>query len=112
MVTLEKDQLAELSNIASEGVKYASKGVRAPYLMSRKYLQSSRDTFPREFMEIRQTGSLVIGEDLFESPPLDRRFVRLRCERRLKAEQMYLRQNLLRCDAFSTMKAIFRPCAL
>jgi hypothetical protein len=112
VATLERDQLEGLSNIALEGMEYAGKGVRAPYLMSREYLKSSRDTFPLEVMEIQQTGSLVGGEDLFGPLELDRRFVRLQCERGLKSEQMYLRQSLLRHDADSAMKAIFRPCAL
>ncbi len=112
VVALREDDLGGLTNIADEGVSYAAKGVRAPYFMSESYLRDSLDTFPVEFLEIQQTGKLLCGEDRFAELKISPACVRVQCERMLKSELMYLRQGLLRQDATSTMRAIFRPCAL
>lgn len=112
VVTLRKDDLNGLTNIADEGTSYAAKGVRAPYFMTEGYLGNSLDTFPVEFLEIRQTGRLLHGEDRFGSLKISPSCVRVQCERMLKSELMYLRQGLLRRNAMSTMRAIFRPCAV
>lgn len=112
VVTLRKDELDGLTNIAGEGVSYAAKGVRAPYFMSEDYLRNSLDSFPVEFLEIQHTGKLLYGEDRFSALKIRPDCVRVQCERMLKSELMYLRQGLLRSGAFSTMRAIFRACAL
>ncbi len=112
VVVLRKDELDSLTNIASKGYSYAARGVRAPYFMSEEYLRDSLDSFPIEFLEIQQTGKLLHGEDRFGALKIRPDCVRVQCERMLKSELMYLRQGLLRPDAFSTMRAIFRACAI
>ncbi len=112
VVTLRKDDLVSLSNLACDGNRYVSKNVRAPYFMTEQYLKDSLDTFPVEFLEIQQTGRLLLGEDKFKGLKISSGSVRTQCERMLKSELIYLRQGLLRTGAISTMRAIFRPCAL
>lgn len=110
VVTLRKEELGGLTNLAGEGSAYAKKGVRAPYFMTEQYLSRSCDTFPLDLLEIQQTGVLIDGENKFKTLRFERRCVRSECERCLKTELMYLQQGLLRGDSFSTMRKIVDPC--
>jgi hypothetical protein len=67
----------------------------APLLLTPAYIESSLDVFPIEFMEIRESHALLIGEDFFgalETKPLE---TRLECESQLKAAVLRTRQAYL-----------------
>lgn len=112
VATLRKDDLDALTNLATDGAEYERRSVRAPYFMTADWLAGSCDSFPLELLEVQQTGALLHGEDLFAGLSFERRFVRLACERSLRSELLQLRQGLLRHDAFSNMRPIFRQSML
>lgn len=67
----------------------------APLLLTPGYIETSLDVFPIEFVEIRESQALLMGEDFFgslEAKPLE---LRLECESQLKAAALRTRQAYL-----------------
>lgn len=71
------------------------KRIAAPLILTTGYIASSLDVFPIEFLEIRESQALLMGEDFFgalEAKPLE---LRLECESQLKAAALRTRQAYL-----------------
>jgi hypothetical protein len=67
----------------------------APLLLTPGYIETSLDVFPMEFLEIKESQALLLGEDFFgglEAKPLE---LRLECESQLKAAVLRTRQAYL-----------------
>ena len=95
VVLLDKIDLALLDRIAGDAVKFGRANLTAPLMMTPRYIESSCDVFPLEFLEIRQTQAVIYGRDGFADLSLKKPEVRLQCERELKGELVHLRQGLL-----------------
>jgi len=63
--------------------------------MTPRYVNESLDVFPIEFLNLHHIHRTVYGEDLFAEVPVERRDLRLQCERDLKAKLIGLRQGYL-----------------
>ena len=66
-----------------------------PLLLTPEHIRTSLDVFPIEFVEIRESQALLMGEDFFgalEAKPLE---LRLECESQLKAAALRTRQAYL-----------------
>ncbi len=84
--------LTSLLNTVKWGKK---KRIATPLLLTPGYIASSLDVFPIEFVEIRESQALLMGEDFFsalEAKPLE---LRLECESQLKAAALRTRQAYL-----------------
>ena len=84
--------LTSLLDIVKWGRK---KRIAAPLVLTPDYIASSLDVFPIEFLEIRESQALLMGEDFFgalEAKPLE---LRLECESQLKAAALRTRQAYL-----------------
>ena len=95
VAVLNRFDLAMLDRLASEGVRFGKRGLSAPLMMTPEYIAASCDVFPLELLEIRQTQTLLRGEDHFAKLEFKRGDLRLQCERELKSELIQLRQGLL-----------------
>ena len=84
-----------LEQLAPLGKKFGRKNIAAPLLMTPAYIDSSRDVFPIEFLNIKLLHYTVFGEDIFETLDIDRSDLRQQCERELKAKLIGLRQGYL-----------------
>ena len=71
------------------------KHVSAPLFLSKQYIESSLDTFPIEFLNIKSTHKTVYGEDYFEELKIDNEHLRLQAERELKGKLLILRLAFL-----------------
>jgi len=94
-LVVERVDLGMLRRLAEQGVKLGKARIAAPLIMTPAYIQASLDTFPLEFIEIRQQHITVFGEDRFDGLRFDDAYVRLQCERELKTILIGLRQGLL-----------------
>lgn len=72
-----------------------NKKIRAPLFLSISHIQTSKDTFPIEFMEIKENNILLYGRDLFKDMKIDESNTRLFCEREIKGKLIRLRQAFL-----------------
>ena len=73
-----------LKFLAPLGKKFRSKGIAAPLVMTPKYIQESLDVFPIEFLELRLIHKTAYGPDIINDIEIDRRLLRLQCEREIK----------------------------
>jgi len=95
VLMLESVDLELLQKLAAEGPGYGGVGLAAPMVMTPKFLESSRKTFPLELIEIHQHHLIVFGNNHFNNLKFEDRDVRLQCERELEVLSIGLRQGLL-----------------
>jgi hypothetical protein len=84
--------LASMLDIVKWGKK---KRIVPPLVLTRQYIESSLDVFPIEFVEIKETHVLLMGEDHFTSLEASHEHLRLECESQLKAAVLRTRQSYL-----------------
>jgi len=95
VLVLEAMDLAFLRALAERGAMLGRLGIAAPLVMTPAYIESSRDTFPLELIEIQQRHAVVFGPDYFRDLQFEAGHVRLQCERELKVSLIALREGLL-----------------
>ncbi len=87
--------LRVLRRLAEHGAKLGKDHLAAPLIMTTKYIDESRDTFPLELIEILQNRIVLFGPDPFSELTFEDDHVRLQCEREFKVILIGLRQGLL-----------------
>ncbi len=95
VAVLDHVDLVMLDKLAGHGAELGRLNVAAPLVMTPDYIAASADVFPVELLEIRQTGACVLGKDYFADLQIERRHLRLQCEREFKSGLIQLRQGLL-----------------
>ncbi|MCB2227226.1 MAG: hypothetical protein KQH53_11165 [Desulfarculaceae bacterium] len=75
--------------------KWSPAGVAPPLVMSRDYLEASRDVFPIEFLVMEASHKVLHGEDPLAGLDLEHKHLRLQLERELKGKVTTLRTRLL-----------------
>jgi hypothetical protein len=71
--------------------KWNRKGVAVPYFMTRKYITSSLDTYPVEFLDMQTGYRVLYGDDILSDLKIERTHLRLQVERELKGVTLRLR---------------------
>jgi len=89
---LEFRQLKDSLKLINSG---ASKRITAPLLLSLSHIESSKDTFPVEFIEIKENNILLYGKDVFSGLNIDEANVMLFCKREIEGKIIRLRQAYL-----------------
>jgi hypothetical protein len=95
VLVVDRIDLSVLRRLGGHGASLGRAGVSAPLIMTPGYIKASLDTFPLEFLEIKQRHATVFGTDYFENITFVDDHIRLQCERELKAILIGLRQGLL-----------------
>ncbi len=95
VLVLDSIDLGMLRRLSEQGARLGKSRIRAPLIMTPKYIDESRDTFPLELIEIHQQHATVFGEDYFAELAFAEADIRLQCERELKSVAIQLRQGLL-----------------
>jgi hypothetical protein len=84
-----------LRRFSEYGPNLGRNRITAPLIMTPQFIDASRDSFPLELLEIRQTHVILAGDDFFSNLELENEHIRLQCERELKRLQMRMQQGLL-----------------
>lgn len=71
------------------------KKINAPLFLSLKHIETSKDVFPIEFLEIKDNNILLYGKDLFIDMQIDQTHIRLFCEREVKGKLIRMREAYL-----------------
>ncbi|MGQ9477766.1 MAG: hypothetical protein ACUVRH_04665 [Candidatus Bipolaricaulia bacterium] len=82
----------------AKGFKYVARWRKSrlnPLFLDPSYIESSLDSFPIEFLEMKERHLLLWGEDLLEGLEVPRENLRLQCEQELKGKWLKLRQAYL-----------------
>jgi hypothetical protein len=99
VLVLGQQTLEALNAVAPLAGPMSRKKISPPLLMTRSYIERSRDVFGVEFLDFQLTHQTVFGEDPFTSLTFEKRDVRLQCERELKATLIRLRQGYIAAAA-------------
>jgi len=75
--------------------KGRKKKIIAPLFFTHQHIKTSSDTFPMEFLEIKDKHLLLYGEDAFGQLEVDGKNLRLECEQQIKSMLIKLRQSYL-----------------
>ncbi len=81
--------------LSSLGDKYRKKRIAAPLVMTPQYIINSLDVFPIEFHDFRLIHQTILGLDILSGLEINKRYLRLQCEREAKAKIIGLRQGYI-----------------
>jgi len=86
------DQLRRSLNLIDRGIR---KRIAAPLFFTPEYIRRSLDTFPIEFLEMKESHILLYGDDPLSSLEIDLSHIRFVCEEQLKGKLIRIRQAYL-----------------
>jgi hypothetical protein len=66
-----------------------------PLLLTQRQIENSLDSFPIEWLEMRERHMVLEGDDIFASLQVPNTYLRLQCEHELRAKHIRLRQAWL-----------------
>jgi hypothetical protein len=89
---VELPLLDRCAEVVASGFK---KRIVAPLFLTRDYIARSLDVFPIEFLDMRETGVLLWGENPVAAVKLGAESLRLECELQLKSNLLRTRQAFL-----------------
>lgn len=92
LTSLEIHVLEKTLKLVKHAVK---KNIVAPLCFSEDHMKTSCDTFPIEFLEIKEKHVCIYGDDPFETLAIDAAHMRLQCEQQAKSLLINLRQSYL-----------------
>ncbi len=112
VVILEHVDLEAIKRVAAIGKPYAkkAKNLSPPLVMTPAHIRDSLNVFPIEYLNFKLIHETVWGEDIFSGLEIDRKDLRLQCERELEIMLVGLRQGYLKMveDDKKLTEAFFR----
>lgn len=99
VIVLERQALNSLKSIASMARPMSRKKISPPLLMTLYYIERSLDVFGVEFLDFQLNHRTILGDDPFANLKIQKKDVRLQCERELKAMLIRLRQGYIAASA-------------
>ncbi|MDD5634675.1 MAG: hypothetical protein PHW46_05310 [Candidatus Omnitrophica bacterium] len=85
-------ELKKMLKVIKIGMRH---GVPAPLFLTKAYIEKSMDTFPMEFMTMKDSGCVLAGEDVFTGLEAKHEDLRKECEYQIKGKLLTLRQAYL-----------------
>ncbi|OQX95683.1 hypothetical protein B6I21_04200 [candidate division KSB1 bacterium 4572_119] len=74
---------------------WQGQNVSTPLMLTKNHIQTSLDTFPIEFWDMRENHKVIFGEDVFSGIEISPEYLRLQAERELRGKLIQLRENYL-----------------
>lgn len=75
--------------------KWKKRNVATPLFLTKSYIETSLDSFPIEFLDMKEHHQLIYGEDVLKDIDINLKYLRLQCEREVKSKLLHLRQAYL-----------------
>lgn len=98
LIILKKIDMTALRSIAGIYKKRANVRFAAPLVLTPDYISSSTDTFPIEFLDIKERALLLSGEDILKGISIDLSHLREECEREIKGQLVRFRGIFLEAE--------------
>jgi len=95
LVILKKVDLDSLLKYQARQKKFEKLGIVAPLFLEPEYIQGSADSFPIEFLDLKNQNKVLYGEDFFSGLEIHLTHLRLQCEQEIKGKLIRLRQHFL-----------------
>jgi Nucleotidyltransferase domain. len=115
LVVLSSMDIGLICRSADIQAKYMRKRFSKPLFMDKEYIISSSDSYPMEFLDIKEHYRVLTGEDVLSTISPEKEHLRLQVERELKGKWLHLideytssyknRKQLIRLSAVS-LKAL------
>jgi hypothetical protein len=91
MIVLSEDGIEHLDRAFEIVKKWRKKNVAIPLFLTEKYVETSTDVFPIEYLNFKNDYVLVYGKDILKDLSFKPEFIRLQCEREIKGKLLLLR---------------------
>lgn len=95
LAVLTETGINQLSKAFPVLKKWEKRGVAIPICVTMGYIESSLDSFPLEFLNMKNSYRLILGEDVLKNLSFEKKHVRLQVERELKGKLLLLRESYL-----------------
>jgi predicted nucleotidyltransferase len=96
LIILDNVRVVDLTVIMEAGKKYARKGLAVPLVFEREHIETSLDTFPIEFSDMRKRHIIIYGNDPLESASIEKTNLRYQCEHEFKSILVNLRRGFIK----------------
>ena len=93
LIVLSEEGIEQLHLAHTLAAKWRKKRVGTPLFLTKAYIESSLDTFPIEFLNMKRSYRVIFGEDLLEKLTFKKDLIRMQCERELKGKLLLLRER-------------------
>ncbi|MFQ6116607.1 MAG: hypothetical protein ACE5NG_21335, partial [bacterium] len=95
LIVLSQNGIENLDRALNLIPKWRKRNVAVPLFLTKAYIESALDTFPIEFLNMKNHYKMVFGEDVLRDLEIRREHLRLQIERELRGKLIYLREGFL-----------------
>jgi hypothetical protein len=95
MILLSEEGIENLDRAFKTVAKWRKRKVATPLFLTQKYVATSLDVYPIEYLNFQRNHILVFGRDILKELEFNPDFVRLQCEREIKGKLLLLREAFL-----------------
>ncbi len=95
LIVLTEEGIQNLSSAFGLIKKWQKRRVATPLFVTKHYIESSLDSFPIEFLNMKNAYRILMGEDILNELEIPKKFVRLECEGQIKGKLLHLRREFL-----------------
>lgn len=95
LIVLTEQGIKELRRALLLIPRWQKRKVSTPLILTEGYIRSALDSFPIEFLNMKQHYQLVYGKDVFAEIEIQPEHLRLQCEREIRGKLLYLREGYL-----------------
>ena len=89
--------------------KWKKRNVSIPLMLTPEYIKSALDSFPIEFMNMKQNYRVIYGEDVLAKIEIHPEYLRLQCEREIRGKLLWLREGYLNTNGKAALiKSLFK----
>ena len=94
-VILSEEGIQRLASAFDLVKKWRKRHVATPLFLTQAYIDSSLDSFPLEFLNMKESYKVVYGLDVLDSLEIAKKHIRLECEEQIKGKLLHLRERFL-----------------
>jgi len=98
LVVLTEDGMDNLDRAFPRVRKWKKRRIAIPLFLTEDYIRSSVDVYPIEYLNFQRHHEVVYGKDVLEDIVIDRKMLRLQCEREIKGKLLLLRRTFLETE--------------
>lgn len=95
LVVLTPEGASRLEDAFETVRRWRRRNVAVPWVMTKYFIESSRDVYPIEFLNLKYNHIVLFGEDVLRSLDFKPEDLRLQIERELKGKLILLREGYL-----------------
>lgn len=101
LIVLSEQAIKSLRSALPLISKWKKKNVSTPLMLTPGYIQAALDSFPIEFLTMKQHYRIVYGEDVLAKIEIHPEHLRLQCEREMRGKLLSLREGFLNTNGKS-----------